>query len=167
MPIKTYPTVDQAIVDMNFALGMALTQWQFVELKLYQLFIYLCAKSDQAALDAIFHEMDIDTKMRAIGELVRLRDPAKLGAWDEAAKSVFKQKRLRDRLAHWTVVTGPVDPSGYTAYLCPPTTDPRAQTVLQNPQDAINADDLKTRMLNFQVAAHAVHQFMMGFLKLE
>jgi hypothetical protein len=28
MPIKTYPTFDQAIVDMNFALGIALTLCQ-------------------------------------------------------------------------------------------------------------------------------------------
>jgi hypothetical protein len=143
MPIKTYPTLDQAIVDMNFALGIALTQWQAVELKIYQIFVYLCGRSDKVALDAVFHEMSLETKMKAINELIRVRDTSKLKAWDTVAKEVFKQKRLRDKLAHWTVVAGPGEPDAYTAYLCPPTTDPRAQTVLNNPQNAMNADHLK------------------------
>jgi hypothetical protein len=163
MPIKNYPTLDQAVVDMNFALGIALTQWQGVELKIYQLFIYLCGRSDKAALDAVFHEMSLETKMKAITELVRLRDATRLSAWDAAAKAVFKQKRLRDKLAHWTVVAAPGNPDGYTAYLCPPTTDPRAQMVLKNPQDAMNADDLKSKMLEFGYASHGIHQFMMDF----
>jgi len=163
VPIKIYPTFDQAVVDMNFALGIALTQWQGVELKVYQLFIYLCGQSDRAALDAVFHEMSLEIKMKALTELIRLRDASRLAAWDGVAKAVFKQKRLRDKLAHWTVMTGPGEGGGYTAYLCPPTTDPRAQIVLRNPQNALNADDLKSKMLDFGVTGGAIHRFMMDF----
>jgi hypothetical protein len=163
MSIKTYPTVDQAYSDMTFTLGLALTQWQAVELKLYQLFIFLCGRSDRSALDAIFHEMSLEIKMKAINELIRLREASKLATWDTVTKDIFKQKRLRDKLAHWTVVAAPSTPDGYTAYLCPPTTDPRAQTVLQNPQNAINADDLKSKITEFHVASHEIHKFMIAF----
>lgn len=148
---------------MSFALGMALTQWQAVELKIYQLFIYLCGRSDKVALDAVFHEMSLETKMKAITELVRARDTSKLQAWDTVTKDVFKQKRLRDKLAHWTVVAAPSNPDGYTAYLCPPTTDPRAHAVLNNPQNAVNAGELKSKMMEFGFVSGAIHRFMMDF----
>jgi hypothetical protein len=162
MSIKTYPTIDQAWSDMTFALGTALTQWQFLELKLYQLFTYLCGRSDKIAIDAIFHEMSLETKMKSINELIRIRDASKLKSWNETAKDIFKQKRLRDKLAHWTVAADDV-PGGYTAYLSPPSTDPRAQTVARNPQNAMNADDLRKQMAQFMVAGNAIHRFMMDF----
>lgn len=166
MPVKLYNSVDAAHSDMTYALGFALTQWQTIELKLYQLFSYLCGQSDQKAVDVIFHEMDLDSRMRAILELVRLRDNKQLQKWDEVAKLVFKHKRLRDKLAHWTVVGAPAKDGKFTAYLCPPTTDPRAITVVSNPQNALNADDLRYKTREFQMAAGAIHRFMMEFPQL-
>jgi hypothetical protein len=84
-----------------------------------------------------------------------VRDTSKLKAWETVAKEAFKRKRLRDKLAHWTVVAGPSKPDGYTAYLRPHDR-PRAQTVLNNPRDAMNADDLKSRMLEFGHASGAI-----------
>ncbi len=120
MAIKSYSSIDEAFLDMASALGFALTQWQSIELKIYQLFIYLCGQSDRKALDAIFHEMPLEIRMKSITELIRVRVPDWLSKWDEVSKKVFKDKRLRDKIAHWTVGTAPHKEGGFTSWLSPP-----------------------------------------------
>ncbi len=163
MAIKSYPDVGQAYSDVTFALGFALTQWHAVELKLYQLFIYLCGRSDQKAMNAIFHEMPLDVRFRALTELVRLRDEKSLSAWDSVLKKVMKQKRMRDKLAHWTVGTARHKDGGFTAWLSPPSTDERARDVFENVQNALGAQDIQEKSQEFQFAAHAIHEFMRAF----
>jgi hypothetical protein len=162
MPIKSHPTFDAALVEMTFALGMALTQWQLVEHKIYQLFVFLCGKSDERAINVIFHELSLELKMRAIMELVRLRDKGFLSAWDEASKAVYRQKRLRDKLAHWTVVGSEAEGGKFIAYLCPPTTSLQAKKVIANPNGgAIDADTLRNDAITgFLGAAAAIDRFM-------
>ncbi|MDO9296536.1 hypothetical protein [Bradyrhizobium sp.] len=166
MAIKSYPSVGEAYADVTFALGFALTQWHTIEHKLYQLFVYLCGNSDEKALNAIFHEMPLESRLRALTELVRLRDEKSLSAWDDVLKQVTKQKRLRDKLAHWTVETGPHKDGGFTAWLSPPSTDERAKIVFENVQNALGADDLKIKCMEFLAASHAIHGFMMVFPKI-
>ena len=163
MPVKPYASVDEAFMDMANALGFTLTQWQVIELKLYQLFIYLCGQSDRKALDAIFHEMPLEVRMKSITELIRIRDGDWLSKWDAVSKTIFKDKRLRDKIAHWTVGTSRHRDGGFTSWLSPPSTDEEAQKVLDNIQNAIGADDLRSKALEFQITAHAVHQFMTSF----
>ena len=163
MAIKSYPTVDEAYSDVTFSLGFALIQWHAVDAKLYQLFIYLCGRSDQEAMNAIFHEMPLEVRLRALTELVRLRDEESLSAWDAVLKKVTKQKRMRDKLAHWTVGTGRDKDGGFTAWLSPPSTDERAKVVFENIQNALGAQDLQDKSMEFQTAAHAIHNFMMAF----
>ena len=160
MPIKTHQTLDAAVGEMTFTLGLALTQWQSVEYMLYHLFIDLCGRSDEAALNAIFHEMSLETKMKSITELVRLRNKDKLSDWDKVSKALFKQKRLRDKLAHWSVVTAPRG-DAYISYLAPPVTDARAKKYIENPEGgAIDAETLReTSVRDFSFVAASIQNF--------
>lgn len=163
MAVDSYPTVDEAYSKVTFALGVALTQWQSVELKLYQLFIFLSGSSDQRAIGVIFHEMPLEVRLRSLTELVRLRNEAMIPKWDATLKIVHKQRRFRDKLAHWTVCTAPHKDGGFTAWLTPPTTDDRARVVYENLQNAMGANDLTAKSLEFGVAAHSIHVFMHEF----
>lgn len=168
MPIKSYEHLDQAYHEITLALGYALTQWQQIEHKLYQLFICLCGRCDQEAITVVFHEMSLETKLKAITELVRYRDNSFLPTWDTCSKAVFKQKSLRDKLAHWTVVGTKNKEGRYLTYLSPPITSLGAQklheTIVANPgAGAIDADTLNARSIkDFGAAAHSVHLFMMS-----
>jgi hypothetical protein len=114
-------------------------------------------------MNAVFHEMPLDVRLRALTELVRLRDKKLLSAWDDVVKKLVKQKRLRDKLAHWSVGTAPHKDGGFTAWLSPPSTDERAKIVYENIQSALGAEDLRNSSLEFGFAAHAIHEFMMAF----
>jgi hypothetical protein len=161
--MKSYPSIDEAFSDMTFTLGLALTQWQNVEFKLYQLFVFLCGQADERAISIIFHEMPLESKMRAITELVRLRDKKLLTRWDAISKVLFKHKRLRDKLAHWTVGTKQDKNGEYIAWLSPPTTSAEAANLAKNPaaSGAIDADSLRqTAVSDFGAVMAQLHAFM-------
>jgi len=166
MAIKSYPNIGEAYSDVTYSLGFALTQWQAVELKLYQLFVFLCGDSDRKAINVVFHEMPLEVRLRALTELVAMRAPSQAEAWAEVVKKVHKQRRMRDKLAHWTVVGDQHKDGGFTAWLSPPTTSEQARVVYENNHSAMGAQDLLDKSREFQIAAHAVHEFMMAFPEL-
>jgi hypothetical protein len=43
------------------------------------------------------------------------------------------------------------------------TTDARAKIVFENVQNALGAQDIQERSLEFEFTAHAIHTFMMAF----
>ena len=56
--------------------------------------------------------------------------------WDKISKAMFKQKKLRDKLAHWTVISGQSKDGEYISYLAPPTTDDRrTHRIISDPDD--------------------------------
>lgn len=155
---------------MTFSLGLALTQWQTVEFKLFQLYQFLYGQSDYVALNATFHEMGLDVKMRAISALIEQRtaDKSFHKSWKKTTEVFFRQKRLRDKLAHWTVVAARHPSGGYCAYLSPPTTDLRATTIAPGPTDpnAIDAPTLQKQAIqDFGSTSAAIHRYMMNFPK--
>jgi hypothetical protein len=62
------------------------------QLTLYQLVIYLCGRSDQKAMNAIFHEMPLEVRFRGLTELVRLRDEKFLSAWDGVLRTSLNKR---------------------------------------------------------------------------
>jgi hypothetical protein len=166
--MKSYPTVDAAYHEMTFSLGLALTQWQFVELKLFQLYALLYGQSDGVGLNISFHEMGLDVRLRIIEALIKARTNKKElhKSWAHVKDDVYKQKRLRDKLAHWTVMTGSNQDGTYYAYLSPPSTDLKAEEMAADPQKAgaIDAPTLQEAAIkDFQFVSAAIHRFMMAF----
>jgi hypothetical protein len=166
--MKSYHTVDAAYSEMTFSLGLALTQWQTIELTLYQLYVFLYGQSDPVALSVSFHEMGLDVRLRAIEALIKTRtnDKKLHKSWAHIMESLYKQKRLRDKLAHWTVMTGPNQDGTYYAYLSPPSTDLKALKMVTDPQKtgAIDTPTLQGLAIkDFKFVSGAIHRYMMDF----
>jgi hypothetical protein len=153
--MKSYSTQDEALDAMTSALGVALANWQSVEVTLFFLYIELCDKTAQKIRDAIFGAMSLDTKMRVLASLIKARtsDQKYMRDWDGVHKKFSKQKRLRDKLAHWTIMQSQLDQSGnkFVAFLAPPVSNiARMLRALENPEnsEAISAEVLLKKSLD-------------------
>jgi hypothetical protein len=107
-PMQTYPTLDEALNRTTMAMGTALVQWQFIEHAMFQLYAHLFGQSDQRAINLIYHSMGLEAKIITITKLVKPRSANSdvVQRWDKISKDIFKQKKLRDKLAYWTVLSG-------------------------------------------------------------
>ncbi len=161
--MQSYQTLDEALTRTTMALGTALVQWQFIETAMFGLYAHLCGQSDQRAINLIYHSMSLETKTKAITKLVKYRASDLVQEWDNIRKAMNKQKELRDKLAHWTVMSGLSKDGGYISYLAPPTTDDhRIHKVISDPDnsEAISAEVLKQRSISdFQRVGYSIVEF--------
>ncbi|MBR1154281.1 hypothetical protein [Bradyrhizobium sp. JYMT SZCCT0428] len=167
--MKSHPIRDEAVNEMTRALGTALMHWQQIEFKLFLLYRTLCGgRHPQSKItDTIYGAMSLETKMVAVAALIKLRvsDKKYMQSWDTVAKAFFKQKKLRDKMAHWSIVGTPDQKrSGYYyAFLAPPLSDlDRMLKTAANPgnSEAISAETLLRRSLDdFSIVTAAIDQF--------
>src|SRR5258706_12316393 len=126
--MKSYPTRDEAVTEMTKALGTAFANWQTIEFNLFLLYRHLCGEANvtqRKVMEITYNSMQLESKMVAIAGLIKLRTPTDkkyMQDWDLIAKQFNKQKRLRDKMAHWSIVSTP-KPAGYYAFLAPPLSD--------------------------------------------
>ena len=92
--------------------------------------------------------------MTALAALIKVRtsDKKYVQEWDEVRKDFCKQKRLRNKLAHWSIMQSQLFQSGdtFVAFLAPPLSDiPRMLKALQDPEngEAISAEGLLKQAL--------------------
>lgn len=166
--MKSYSNPAEAYHDMMFALGLALTQWGSIELKLFQLYSFLYGQSDPLALNISYHEMGLDVRLRAIDALIKARTGDKKihKGWAHVTEDIYRQKRLRDKLAHWTVMGGPNPDGTFYSYLSPPSTDLKATKMATDPEktgaiDSPTLQDFAVKDFNF--TAHKIHEYMRAF----
>jgi hypothetical protein len=157
--MKSYSTREDALDAMTRALGNALANWQSVEMSLFSLYRDLCGKTDKRISSALFSAMSLETKMVALAALIKVRtdDKKYMQDWDSVSKEFFKQKRVRDKMAHWSVMQsnamkdGKFVPTEFIAFLAPPLSDiPRMIKVPADPEnsEAISAEVLSKHSLN-------------------
>ena len=157
--MKAYSTQKEAVDEMTRALGMALANWQSVEMTLFTFYLALCGKTDRKISGAIYNSMSLETKVTALAALIKVRtsDKKYMQEWDVVQKEFSKQKRLRDKLAHWSIVqTHPIKEgafvtSEFVAVLVPPLSDiPRMLKALDDPanSEALSAESLLQRSTN-------------------
>jgi hypothetical protein len=151
--MKTHSTREEALDAMTRALGMALANWQSIEMALFFLYTELCGKTDKSIAGAIFNSMSLETKMMALTALIKVRtsDKKYMQDWDTLFKAFSKQKRLRDKMAHWSIIqSNPVENGEFVnekfvAFLAPPASDiPRMLKALRDPEnsEAVSAEVL-------------------------
>lgn len=88
------------------AIGIALTEWQYVEKDLYLIFALLIDSPHEKALAAAFHSalnLNIRLDMVDAAAQFRLEGTPLLAEWDSIRDKVDTRARLRNKIAHYTV----------------------------------------------------------------
>jgi hypothetical protein len=151
--MKSYPTRDEAVTEITKALGMAFSHWQTIEFNLFLLYRNLCGDltvDQRKVTEIVYNSMPLESKITALAGLIKHRTPMDkkyMQDWDLIAKQFNKQKRLRDKMAHWSILSTP-KPAGYYAFLAPPLSDlDRVVKASADPEnsEAISAETLFQR----------------------
>jgi len=167
--MKSYPTRDEAVSEITKALGMAFSRWQTVEFNLFLLYRRLCGEANitqRKVMEITYNSMQLESKMFAVAGLIKFRTPTDkkyMQDWDLIAKQFNKQKKLRDKMAHWSIVSTQ-KAAEYYAFLAPPLSDiDRVIKASADPEnsEAISAETLLRRSSDdFGKVSAAIEEFM-------
>lgn len=99
--------------DFYSALGMAITQWEFVEAELCNTFIRLVgAQNGIAANTAFYSVVSVEGRLKMLDAAAKItlnRASALFNEWDEIYKKIKAAKKKRNAMAHFSVVQGHFD----------------------------------------------------------
>ena len=94
----------EKIRNIYFSIGVAITQWQYVELELTQLFSILVNAKPSGVASAVFSSvLNFNTKLKMVeaAAFVTLRDTPLFKECEEIQTRLEKKARKRNQIAHF------------------------------------------------------------------
>ena len=168
-PDPPYPY--DPINETTAALGLALGQWQEVEGELFTLYQALAGEAVMPNPTTTIWNAVISThtKIKIVDALVQftIKDAHLLAQWVTVLNAVKRQKKTRDKLAHWRIVPHLQD-GKWSVFLAQPFPHPKSFTkgYGEPHTGALDAASLREQAKHFNRLSQDIREFITAYLQL-